>query len=125
MARSLIAGALNLIGSDTLYGRYWGRRDRHGRSCISKSAIIRLSTLRSNADWRCVEAGAQGEHKLIAGVRTDVSRAQPTGSPTADCERPSSDYLDSEREAVEEGDGRAAGVHALPKGRCAPRGRTG
>jgi hypothetical protein len=51
-----------------------------------------------------------------------VSRAQPTGSLTADCERPSSDYLDSEREAVEEGDRRtAARITPFRKGDAHPR----
>ncbi|MDQ1157957.1 putative N-acyltransferase [Sphingomonas sp. SORGH_AS 950] len=61
-----IAGALNLIGADTLYGRYWGAVEDvpflHFELCYYQAidaAIARgLST---------VEAGAQGEHKLARG----------------------------------------------------------
>ncbi len=63
-----IAGALNFIGSDTLYGRYWGTTaDQpflHFELCYYQAM-----------DWgiahglRCVEAGAQGEHKLVRGYR--------------------------------------------------------
>ena len=61
-----IAGALNLIGADTLYGRYWGATEAvpflHFELCYYQAidaAIARgLGT---------VEAGAQGEHKLARG----------------------------------------------------------
>jgi predicted N-acyltransferase len=63
-----IAGALNLIGSDTLYGRYWGTLEEqpflHFELCYYQAV-----------DWAIlhglphVEAGAQGEHKLARGYR--------------------------------------------------------
>ncbi len=63
-----IAGALNFIGSDTLYGRYWGTTaDQpflHFEICyyqaIEWGIVHRL---------KLVEAGAQGEHKLTRGYR--------------------------------------------------------
>ncbi|MBR9825511.1 MAG: N-acetyltransferase [Alphaproteobacteria bacterium] len=61
-----IASALNFIGSDALYGRYWGRlEDRpylHFELCYHQAidAAIELGLAR-------VEAGAQGEHKLARG----------------------------------------------------------
>ena len=61
-----IAGALNLIGADTLYGRYWGcTRDvpfLHFELCYYQAidAAIALGLAR-------VEAGAQGGHKLARG----------------------------------------------------------
>ena len=67
-----IAGALNFIGADTLYGRYWGciedRRFLHFELCYFQAidAAIALGLDR-------VEAGAQGGHKLARGyepVRT-------------------------------------------------------
>lgn len=67
-----IAGALNFIGPDALYGRYWGARlDKpflHFELCYYQAidAAIRLGLPR-------VEAGAQGGHKLARGyepVRT-------------------------------------------------------
>jgi uncharacterized protein len=61
-----IAGALNLIGADTLYGRYWGCREDvpflHFELCYYQAidAAIQRGLTR-------VEAGAQGEHKLARG----------------------------------------------------------
>jgi hypothetical protein len=61
-----IASALNFIGGDTLYGRYWGRvqeRDfLHFELCYYRA--IDLAIERGLVR---VEAGAQGEHKLARG----------------------------------------------------------
>lgn len=63
-----IAGALNLIGSDTLYGRYWG--------CIEDVPFLHFELCYYQAiDYaiahklKRVEAGAQGAHKLARGYR--------------------------------------------------------
>jgi predicted N-acyltransferase len=67
-----VAGALNFIGGDTLYGRYWGavidKPFLHFELCYYQAidAAIALGLAR-------VEAGAQGGHKLARGyepVRT-------------------------------------------------------
>ena len=62
----IIAGALNFIGSETLYGRYWGSAEHH--------PFLHFELCYYQAiDWaishglRRVEAGAQGEHKLARG----------------------------------------------------------
>ncbi|MFX8036077.1 GNAT family N-acetyltransferase, partial [Acinetobacter baumannii] len=61
-----VAGALNLIGADTLYGRYWGalvdKPFLHFELCYYQAidAAIALGLRR-------VEAGAQGQHKLARG----------------------------------------------------------
>ncbi len=61
-----VAGALNFIGGDTLYGRYWGRTEEwpflHFEVCYHRAIefAIERKLLR-------VEAGAQGEHKLARG----------------------------------------------------------
>ena len=61
-----IAGALNFIGSDALYGRYWGcTRDvrfLHFELCYYQAidAAIEMGLAR-------VEAGAQGGHKIARG----------------------------------------------------------
>jgi len=61
-----IAGALNFIGGDTLYGRHWGAIKHveflHFELCYYQAieAGIQLELAR-------VEAGAQGEHKLARG----------------------------------------------------------
>lgn len=61
-----IAGALNFIGGDALYGRYWGRtEDRpflHFEVCYHQA--IEFAIERGLAR---VEAGAQGEHKITRG----------------------------------------------------------
>lgn len=61
-----VAGALNVIGRDTLYGRYWG--------CVEDHPCLHFELCYYQAiDWalangrRVVEAGAQGEHKLARG----------------------------------------------------------
>jgi predicted N-acyltransferase len=61
-----IAGALNFIGADTLYGRYWGALEEH--PCLHFEVCyyqaIDFSIQRKLAR---VEAGAQGAHKLSRG----------------------------------------------------------
>ena len=67
-----VAGALNIVGNDALYGRYWGctreLRFLHFELCYYQAidAAIALGLDR-------VEAGAQGPHNLARGyepVRT-------------------------------------------------------
>jgi predicted N-acyltransferase len=61
-----IAGALNLIGRDCLYGRHWGCTEDvpflHFELCYYQAIEhgIRLGLPR-------VEAGAQGQHKIARG----------------------------------------------------------
>jgi uncharacterized protein len=61
-----VAGALNFIGADTLYGRYWGSIGHHPllhfEVCFYQA--IDFAIARKLA---CVEAGAQGAHKLARG----------------------------------------------------------
>jgi len=61
-----VAGALNFIGRDTLYGRYWGCTEHHPflhfELCYYQA--IDFAIARGLAR---VEAGAQGEHKLARG----------------------------------------------------------
>jgi predicted N-acyltransferase len=61
-----VAGALNFIGRETLFGRYWG--------CIADYPCLHFELCYYRAiDWAIenglsrVEAGAQGEHKLARG----------------------------------------------------------
>lgn len=61
-----VAGALNLIGRDTLYGRYWGCIEDH--PCLHFEACYYQAIDYAIAHGlRTVEAGAQGEHKLARG----------------------------------------------------------
>lgn len=61
-----IAAALNFIGSDTLYGRYWGAKEHHDflhfELCYYQAIDYALAN-----NLNRVEAGAQGEHKLLRG----------------------------------------------------------
>jgi uncharacterized protein len=63
-----IAGALNLIGADTLYGRYWGTvaevPNLHFEICYYQAIEAALAR-----GLKHVEAGAQGAHKLSRGYR--------------------------------------------------------
>jgi len=61
-----VAGALNFIGGDTLYGRYWGCLESHNflhfEACYYQAMDYAIAH-----KLRVVEAGAQGEHKLARG----------------------------------------------------------
>ena len=63
-----IAGAINFIGDDALYGRNWGAiEDRpflHFEVCYYQAIEFALAR-----GLKRVEAGAQGEHKLARGYR--------------------------------------------------------
>jgi predicted N-acyltransferase len=93
-----IAGALNLIGDDALYGRYWGATEEvpflHFELCYYQA--IDAAIARGLAR---VEAGAQGEHKLARGYEP-----VPTWSahyiPDAGFRRAVADFLVREREGV-------------------------
>ena len=61
-----IAGALNFVGSETLFGRYWGATEHqpflHFELCYYQAIEWALAH-----GLPRVEAGAQGEHKLARG----------------------------------------------------------
>jgi uncharacterized protein len=60
-----IAGAINFIGGDTLFGRHWGATEHHPflhfELCYYQAIDYAI------AHGLRVEAGAQGEHKLARG----------------------------------------------------------
>ncbi|MEK1855510.1 MAG: GNAT family N-acetyltransferase [Phyllobacterium sp.] len=61
-----VAGAINFIGSDRLFGRHWGciedHRFLHFEVCYHQAIDFAIER-----KLRVVEAGAQGEHKLARG----------------------------------------------------------
>jgi len=63
-----IAGALNFIGNDALYGRNWGAVEDHPflhfEVCYYQAIDFAIAR-----GLKRVEAGAQGEHKLARGYR--------------------------------------------------------
>ena len=63
-----VAGALNLVGGDCLYGRYWGSTEDipflHFELCYYQAIDWAIANGKAR-----VEAGAQGQHKLARGYR--------------------------------------------------------
>ena len=94
-----IAGALNIVGRETLYGRYWG--------CIAELPFLHFELSYYRAiEWAIangmgsVQAGAQGEHKLARGYEPVVTRSVHF-IPDAGFRSAIADFLIREREAVE------------------------
>ena len=93
-----IAGALNFIGGDTLYGRYWGAVDDR------QFLHFELSYYRA-IDWvidhglATIQAGAQGEHKLARGYEPVITPSVHF-LPDPGFRRAVADFLDREREAI-------------------------
>ncbi|MGE0847088.1 MAG: GNAT family N-acetyltransferase [Flavobacteriaceae bacterium] len=94
-----VAGALNLIGADTLYGRYWGTTvDQpflHFETCYYQAIDFAIAH-----GLACVEAGAQGPHKLARGYRPVITRSGHFIRHPG-LRRAVADYLEAERPAVE------------------------
>ncbi|MBJ6122549.1 N-acetyltransferase [Sphingomonas sp. BT553] len=93
-----IAGALNLVGDDALYGRYWGSTEEvpflHFELCYYQA--IDAAIARGLAR---VEAGAQGEHKLARGY-VPVPTWSAHYIPDPNFRRAVADFLTREREGV-------------------------
>jgi predicted N-acyltransferase len=93
-----IAGALNVIGADTLYGRYWGATEMHPflhfEVCYYQAIDYAIQHHLAR-----VEAGAQGGHKLARGyLPTETYSAHYIADPGL--RRAVADYLGRERFAV-------------------------
>jgi len=94
-----IAGALNFIGADTLFGRHWGAVEHHPflhfELCYYQAIDFAIARKLAR-----VEAGAQGEHKLARGyVPTTTFSAHYIVDPAL--RRAIADYLKRERAYVE------------------------
>ncbi len=94
-----IAGALNFIGHDALYGRQWGALEEvpflHFELCYYQAIDFAIAHGLSR-----VEAGAQGEHKIARGyLPFPVYSAHWIADPAL--RRPVAQYLDRERPSVE------------------------
>lgn len=67
-----IAGALHIIGADTLYGRYWGCSQDlpflHFEACYYQAIDYAIANKLAH-----VEAGAQGPHKLARGYLPETT----------------------------------------------------
>jgi predicted N-acyltransferase len=95
-----IAGALNLFGGGVLYGRNWGSREYvpflHFETCYYQAIDFAIARGLDK-----VEAGAQGEHKLLRGYMPEPTySAHYIAHPGL--RRAVDDYLKHERVAVTE-----------------------
>jgi len=95
-----IAGALNFIGRDTLFGRYWG--------CVEDHPFLHFELCYYQAiDYAIahgldrVEAGAQGEHKLARGY-LPVTTHSLHWIADPGFRRAVAEFLKAERDAVDE-----------------------
>ncbi|MHC2461944.1 GNAT family N-acetyltransferase [Bradyrhizobium embrapense] len=95
-----IAGAINFIGSDTLFGRNWGAIEHHPflhfEVCYYQAIDFAVQR-----GLKVVEAGAQGEHKLARGYLPQTTySAHFIADPGL--RRAIADYLKRERDYVAE-----------------------
>ena len=94
-----VAGALNMIGGEALYGRYWGCLEHHPflhfEICYYQAIDFAIAR-----GLKRVEAGAGGEHKLVRGYEPMLTHsvhwiAEPRFRGAI------ADYLERERAHVE------------------------
>jgi predicted N-acyltransferase len=98
-AGRLIAGAINFIGGNTLYGRHWGASEHHPFLHFELCYYQAIDFAIQNKLVR-VEAGAQGEHKLARGyMPVTTYSAHYIADPAL--RRAIADYLKRERAYVE------------------------
>ena len=94
-----VAGAINFVGSHTLYGRHWGCLEDHPflhfEVCYYQAIDFAIARGLSR-----VEAGAQGGHKLARGYMPQITHSAHFIT-HPDFRRAVADYLDHERQAVE------------------------
>jgi len=93
-----VAGALNFIGGETLYGRYWG--------CTEEVPFLHFELCYYRAvEWaidhglKCVQAGAQGEHKVARGYEPVITRSAHF-IPNRSFRDAVAQFLEAEREGV-------------------------
>jgi predicted N-acyltransferase len=93
-----VAGAINFIGANTLYGRNWGCVEQHPflhfEVCYHQAIDVAIARGLAR-----VEAGAQGEHKLARGYRP-VTTYSAHDIPDPGFRRAVGDYLARERRHV-------------------------
>ncbi len=98
--RTYIAGALNLMGDGILYGRNWGAVDYvpflHFETCYYQAIDFAIAHGLSK-----VEAGAQGEHKLLRGYMPEETYSAHYIAHKG-LRRAVDQFLAQEREAVSE-----------------------
>ncbi|HEX7783751.1 MAG TPA: GNAT family N-acetyltransferase [Sphingobium sp.] len=95
-----IAGALNMIGGDTLYGRYWGCTEEvhflHFELCYYQAIDVAIARGLAR-----VEAGAQGGHKLARGY-SPVPTWSAHYIPNPSFRRAIAQFIEQERAGVQQ-----------------------
>jgi predicted N-acyltransferase len=93
-----VAGALNFVGPDTLYGRYWG--------CTEDVPFLHFELCYYQAvEWaidhglKSVQAGAQGEHKIARGYEPVITKSAHF-IPNRSFRDAVADILETERSAI-------------------------
>lgn len=93
-----VAGALNFIGADTLYGRYWG--------CTEEVPFLHFELCYYRAiEWaidhglKSVQAGAQGEHKVVRGYEPVITRSAHF-IPNKSFRNAVAEFLEAERDGI-------------------------
>ena len=93
-----IAGALNFLGPDALYGRYWGT--------IAEVPLLHFELCYYRAiEWAIdhglsqVQAGAQGEHKVARGYEPVITRSAHF-LPNRSFRDAVAEFVEREREAI-------------------------
>jgi predicted N-acyltransferase len=93
-----IAGALNFLSSDTIYGRYWGATEEvpflHFELCYYRAIEWAIEHGLSQ-----VQAGAQGEHKIARGYEPVITKSAHF-IPNRGFREAIADYLETERAAI-------------------------
>jgi predicted N-acyltransferase len=94
-----VAGALNFIGLNALYGRYWG--------CSEEVPLLHFELCYYQAiEWAIahrlaeVQAGAQGEHKIARGYEPVLTRSAHF-IPNSSFRSAVAGFLDGERTAID------------------------
>src|SRR4030088_1429027 len=108
-----IAGAINFIGSETLFGRHWGAIEHHPflhfELCYYQAIQYAIEHKLAR-----VEAGAQGEHKISRGyLPTTTYSAHYILDPAL--RRAIEDFLKRERAYVAAAGRGRAGAGPLPQ----------
>ena len=93
-----VAGALNFVGRETLYGRYWGTIDEvpflHFELCYYRAVEWAI-----DHGLKAVQAGAQGEHKVARGYEPVITRSAHF-IPNRSFRDAVAEFLEAERQGV-------------------------
>ena len=93
-----VAGAFNLIGEQALYGRYWGCTEEvpflHFELCYYQAIAWAI-----DHGLPSVQAGAQGEHKIVRGYEPVVTRSAHF-IPNRSFRDAVAEFLEAERQGI-------------------------